>query len=64
VVIPRSVEQRAVQLARDKVGKENATRHALLQGRTLRDVFDEFGVLVRPWTARPCMSTRHPSAGK
>jgi regulator of RNase E activity RraA len=45
VVIPRSVEHRTLQLAADKVGKENATRGALLEGRTLRDVFDEFGVL-------------------
>jgi regulator of RNase E activity RraA len=45
VVIPRAVEQRTLQLAADKVGKENATRRALLQGRTLRDVFKEFGVL-------------------
>jgi regulator of RNase E activity RraA len=45
VVIPRSVEDRVIQLAAEKVGKENATRGALLQGRTLRDVFNEFGVL-------------------
>lgn len=45
VVIPRSIEQRAVQLAANKVSKENATRDALLEGRTLRDVFNEFGVL-------------------
>ena len=45
VVIPRSAEDRVIQLAAEKVGKENATRRALLQGRTLRDVFNEFGVL-------------------
>ena len=45
VVIPRAVEQRTLQLAAEKVGKENATRRALLEGRTLRDVFNEFGVL-------------------
>jgi len=45
VVIPRTVEHRAIQLASDKVGRENATRRALLQGGTLRDVFNEFGVL-------------------
>ncbi len=45
VVIPRSVEDGVIQLAAEKVGKENATRGALLQGRTLRDVFNEFGVL-------------------
>ena len=45
VVIPRSVEHRTLQLAAEKVGKENATRRALLEGRTLRDVYNEFGVL-------------------
>jgi len=45
VVIPRAVEQCTLQLAAEKVGKENATRRALLEGRTLRDVFNEFGVL-------------------
>jgi regulator of RNase E activity RraA len=45
VVVPRAVEHRTLQLAAEKVGKENATRRALLEGRTLRDVFNEFGVL-------------------
>jgi regulator of RNase E activity RraA len=45
VVIPRAVEDEALRLAAEKIGKENATRRELLNGRTLRDVFDEFGVL-------------------
>lgn len=45
VVIPRSVEERAMRLAEQKIGKENNSRRELLNGRTLRDVFDEFGVL-------------------
>ncbi len=45
VVIPRDVEDDVIRLASEKLSKENATRRELLNGRTLRDVFDEFGVL-------------------
>jgi len=45
VVIPREVEADTLRLASEKISKENATRRELLKGRTLRDVFDEFGVL-------------------
>lgn len=45
VVVPADVEQQALTLAAEKIGKESATRRELLRGRTLRDVFDEFGVL-------------------
>lgn len=45
VVVPRAVEGEVLRLAAEKVGKENATRRELLKGRTLRDVYDEFGVL-------------------
>lgn len=45
VVIPREVEHETLRLASEKLGKESATRRELGKGRTLRDVFDEFGVL-------------------
>ncbi len=45
VVVPRAVEEEVLRLAAEKVGKENATRRELLKGRTLRDVYNEFGVL-------------------
>ena len=45
VVVPRAVEDEVLRLAAEKVGKEDATRRELLKGRTLRDVFNEFGVL-------------------
>jgi 4-hydroxy-4-methyl-2-oxoglutarate aldolase len=45
VVIPLEVEDQALNLAAEKLSKENATRRELLLGRSLRDVFDEFGVL-------------------
>ena len=32
-------------LARDKVGKESLTRDDLLAGKTLREVYDTYGVL-------------------
>jgi len=45
IVIPREVEQKALNLAADKVSKENSSRKALVNGRTLREVFDQYGVL-------------------
>ncbi|NLG27627.1 MAG: RraA family protein [Chloroflexi bacterium] len=45
VVIPRAVEAQVLELAQDKVGKENVTRNELLRGRSLRDVYRQYGVL-------------------
>lgn len=45
VVIPQSVENQVIQAALDKVSGENRTRDALLEGATLRQVYDEFGIL-------------------
>ena len=45
VVVPRDVEDEVLRLAADKVGREDSTRAELLKGRSLRDVYDEFGVL-------------------
>jgi 4-hydroxy-4-methyl-2-oxoglutarate aldolase len=45
VVIPQQLEEKVIRLAAEKVGKENDSRCELLKGRTLRDVFGEYGVL-------------------
>jgi regulator of RNase E activity RraA len=45
VVIPKEVEVRAIELASEKVSKENASRTELLQGALLRDVYARHGVL-------------------
>jgi 4-hydroxy-4-methyl-2-oxoglutarate aldolase len=45
VVIPRDLEEETLRLADEKMNKENLTRRDLLAGRTLREVFDEYGVL-------------------
>jgi len=45
VVVPRTVEDEVLRLAEEKVGKENASRRELLQGRTLRDVYNQYRVL-------------------
>jgi regulator of RNase E activity RraA len=45
VVVPRQVEQQVLELAREKAGKESLTRQELLKGRTLREVYDTYGVL-------------------
>ena len=45
VVIPRQVEQEILRRAEEKAGKESDTRRELLKGRTLRDVYNQYGVL-------------------
>jgi 4-hydroxy-4-methyl-2-oxoglutarate aldolase len=45
VVIPREVEKQVLERARDKAGKESLTRQALLEGKTLREVYNTYGVL-------------------
>jgi regulator of RNase E activity RraA len=45
VVIPKEVERDALELAAQKTGKESASRKALLEGKTLREVYDTYGVL-------------------
>ena len=45
VVIPKEVEQDCLRRALDKVGKENLSRKDLASGKTLREVYDKYGVL-------------------
>ena len=45
VVIPQEVERKVLELAHDKAGKESLTRQALLEGKSLREVYDMYGVL-------------------
>jgi regulator of RNase E activity RraA len=45
VVIPQDVERQVLELAYEKVGKESLTREALLEGKSLREVYDTYGVL-------------------
>jgi 4-hydroxy-4-methyl-2-oxoglutarate aldolase len=45
VVIPQKVERQVLELARDKAGKESLSRRELLAGKTLREVYDTYGVL-------------------
>ena len=45
VVIPRQVEREVLELAHEKAGKESLTRQALLEGKSLREVYDTYGVL-------------------
>jgi len=45
VVIPKGAEQEALKLAGDKTSKESASRRALFEGKTLRQVYDTYGVL-------------------
>ncbi len=45
VVVPKQVEDQALELAYAKVTKENLSRIDLLKGDTLRTVYDRYGVL-------------------
>lgn len=45
VVVPKEVEDEVLRLAEEKVGKENDSRRELLKGRSLRDVYNQYGVL-------------------
>jgi 4-hydroxy-4-methyl-2-oxoglutarate aldolase len=45
VVIPREAEETVIQRAMEKVEGENKTRVELQQGKTLREVYDEYGIL-------------------
>lgn len=45
VVVPSAQEDKVLNLAAEKVGKESDSRRELFQGRTLRSVYNEYGVL-------------------
>ena len=45
VIVPAAAAEEVIAKALEKVAAENRTRDELLAGRTLRDVFDSFGVL-------------------
>lgn len=45
VVIPRGVSEQVVELARQKMEKEDQSRRDLLAGKSLREVYDRYGVL-------------------
>ena len=42
VVIPQSIEKKVLQLAREKVNSENHSRRELLEGKSLREVYDKY----------------------
>lgn len=45
VVIPKSVENEVLHLAFDKVNRENSSRQAIHEGKSLREVYNAYGVL-------------------
>ncbi len=45
VVIPKEVEQEALKLAAEKVGKEDRVRQELKNGRTLRETYKTYRIL-------------------
>jgi regulator of RNase E activity RraA len=45
VVVPRDIVKRTIELAADKVQRENHSRAELMKGAYLRDVYAKYGVL-------------------
>jgi len=45
VVIPQNMEEKVFALALDKAQRENASRKELLEGKSLREVYDKYGAL-------------------
>ena len=45
VIIPQKVEQQVIQSAFRKVSQENQIRQELLEGASVRSVFDKYGIL-------------------
>lgn len=45
VVIPREVEERVFELAREKAERENVSRKELLEGKSLAEVYKKYGAL-------------------
>lgn len=45
MVIPKEVEDQVLELAYEKAHKENQSRNDLLNGDSLRSVYDRYGVL-------------------
>ncbi len=45
VAIPRKVEQDVLRAAQEKVEGESKTRKELLEGKSLREVYDRYGIL-------------------
>ncbi len=45
VVIPREVEKEVLIQAQEKAGAEDSSRQELMEGKTLREVYDKYGAL-------------------
>lgn len=45
VVVPKQSVEEVLQMAADKVRRENSSRQQLMEGKYLKDVFERFGVL-------------------
>jgi regulator of RNase E activity RraA len=45
VVIPKDVEGKVIELAREKINKEDLTRKSLNEGKTLREVYNKYRIL-------------------
>jgi regulator of RNase E activity RraA len=45
VVVPKAIVTEVIELASEKVRRENSSRAELMKGAYLRDVFEKYGVL-------------------
>jgi regulator of RNase E activity RraA len=44
-VIPQNIEKKLFEAAKDKANRENLSRKELLEGKSLREVYDKYGAL-------------------
>lgn len=45
VVIPQAIEEKVIEMAMEKVNAENLSRNELLEGKSLREVYDKYKAL-------------------
>ncbi len=45
VVIPQAIEEKVIEMAMEKVNAESLSRSGLLDGKSLREVYDKYKVL-------------------
>ena len=45
VVIPQAIEEKVIEMAKEKMNAENLSRNELLNGKSLREVYDKYKVL-------------------
>ena len=59
-MVPKAVVTEVIELASDKVRRENSSRAELMKGAYLRDVYEKYGVLLSD-ACRPHVNSAPPA---